>query len=190
MCTVHRSRSPRRAETFPQASRRSQRTKPAAFARLTRIRPEASRPSERLVLEGRATLLSELIVRGLAINIRNPCRFWGGDYAGGVVTGGPAVKWTARAGSRATVLASNSILVMLQERLEMDEEFSHGGDDGAFVGFAAGDQALDVLANDGIVLRRALGGHVQTASRLGASAADGAFAFPLAAVSIPRGQPR
>src|ERR1043166_7541154 len=93
-------------------------------------------------------------------------------------------------GSRATVLASNSILVMLQERLEMDEEFSHGGDDGAFVGFAAGDQALDVLANDGIVLRRALGGHVQTASRLGASAADGAFAFPLAAVSIPRGQPR
>ena len=92
-------------------------------------------------------------------------------------------------GSRATVLRSKRILVMLQERLEMDEEFAHGSDDGAFVGFAAGDQALDVLANDGVVLRRALGGHVQTASHLGASAADGTFAFPLATVTIPQSQP-
>src|SRR6266478_9953298 len=91
--------------------------------------------------------------------------------------------------SRATVLRSKSILVMLQERLEMDEKFSHGGDDGAFVGFAAGEEALDVLAKDGVVLRRALGGHVQRASHLAASAADGTFAFPLAAITIPRRQP-
>src|SRR6266446_1636848 len=92
-------------------------------------------------------------------------------------------------GSRATVLRSKRMLVMLQGRLEMNEKFSHGGDDGAFVGFAAGEEALDVLAKDGVVLRRALGGHVQRASHLAASAADGTFAFPLAAVAIPRGQP-
>src|SRR5437016_6254047 len=104
----------------------------------------------------------------------------------------PSLRDAARctsAANRATVLRSKRILVMLQERLEMDEEFAHGGDDGAFVGFAARDEALDVLANDGVVLCRALGGHVQTAAHLGASAADGTFAFPLAAITIPRGQP-
>src|SRR5438034_2193426 len=105
-----------------------------------------------------------------------------GDVAGPESIRGKLWGWPDRPRSRATVLRSKRILVMLQERLEMDEEFAHGGDDGAFVGFAARDEALDVLANDGVVLRRALGGHVQTASHLAASAADGTFAFPLAAV--------
>ena len=86
------------------------------------------------------------------------------------------------------MLRSKCILVMFQERLEMDEEFSHGGDNGTFVGFAATDEALDVLANDWVVLGRALGGHVQTAAHLGAATTDGTFAFPVAAVAIPRGQ--
>ncbi len=70
----------------------------------------------------------------------------------------------------------------------MDEEFSHGGDDGAFVGFAAFAQALNIGRDDGVAVRCGLIGHVEAPTDFGATADDGALAGELAAVAVEGGK--
>ena len=69
----------------------------------------------------------------------------------------------------------------------MDEELAHGSDDGAFVGFAPGDETLDVGADDRVVNGGALGGHVEAFANLGAACANGTPLAGFAAVAIERG---
>ena len=68
--------------------------------------------------------------------------------------------------------------------LEVDEQFAHGGDDGAFVRFTAGEEALDIGSDDGVVGGCGVCGHVEAAADFGAAAEDAAFAIGLAAVAI------
>ncbi len=63
-------------------------------------------------------------------------------------------------------------------------EFSHVGDDGAFVGFAPVAQSLDIGGNNGVAVRCGVGGHVEASTHLGATANDGAPAGELAAVAV------
>ena len=65
--------------------------------------------------------------------------------------------------------------------MDVDEEFSHGGDDGAFVGLAPVAQSLDIGGNNGVAVRCGVGGHVDASTHLGATADEGAPAGELAA---------
>ena len=69
----------------------------------------------------------------------------------------------------------------------MKEEFSHGGDDGAFVGFAAFAQALDIGRDDRVAVCCGLSGHVEAPTDLGATSYDRALAGELAAVAVEGG---
>ena len=69
----------------------------------------------------------------------------------------------------------------------MEEEFSHGGDDGAFVGFAAFAQAFDIGRDDWVAVRCGLSGHVEAPTDFGSPADDGALAGELAAVAVEGG---
>ena len=69
----------------------------------------------------------------------------------------------------------------------MNEEFSHGGDDGAFVGFAAFAQALNIGRDDGVAVCCGLSGHVEAPTDLGSPADDGALAGELTAVAVEGG---
>lgn len=71
--------------------------------------------------------------------------------------------------------------------LYVDEEFSHGGDDGAFVGLAPVAQTLDIGGNNGVAVRCGVCSHVEASTHLGATADDGALAGELAAVAVEGG---
>src|ERR1700761_7032495 len=47
-------------------------------------------------------------------------------------------------------LRASGKLSFFHKGLDVDEEFSHGGDDGGFVGFAAIAQTLDVRGDNGV----------------------------------------
>src|SRR6478609_4465257 len=61
---------------------------------------------------------------------------------------------------------------MFEERLEVDEEFSHGGDDGDFVGLSLSEEALDVRTDDGVTGGGGMCGHVEAAPDFGTASAD------------------
>ena len=75
-------------------------------------------------------------------------------------------------------------LLFFEEGMDVNEEFSHGGDDGAFVGLAPVAQTLDIGGNDGVAVRCGVSGHVEASANLGATANDGALARELAAVAV------
>ena len=58
----------------------------------------------------------------------------------------------------ATVSLSQAFLFFSEDGLDVDEELSHGYDDGHFVGFSALQQSGHVLLDDVIVLCCGLGG--------------------------------
>jgi len=68
------------------------------------------------------------------------------------------------------------------------EEFAHDGDEGDFVGFTGGTQALINGLEDGVAARGSECSHVQRVSHLAASATDGAGSSERTAVAIKRGQ--
>ena len=70
----------------------------------------------------------------------------------------------------------------------MNEEFAHGGDHDAFVGFTFVLEALDIGPDDRVVSRGALGGHIETRTHLGASGIDVSFARSFATVSVEGSQ--
>ena len=76
---------------------------------------------------------------------------------------------------------------MIEEGVKVDEDFTHGGDDGAFVGFASGDEGFDVRADDGVVNGGALSGHVEAFADFGAARADGTALASFAAVAVEGG---
>lgn len=69
----------------------------------------------------------------------------------------------------------------------MDEEFAHGGDNGALVGFSAGEKTGDIGRDDGIARGSSVSSHVETFADFGATAKDGAFGARLTAIAIERG---
>jgi len=75
-------------------------------------------------------------------------------------------------------------LLSFEEALEVDEEFSHGGDDGAFVGLASCDETGDIGLDDGVVLGGGLRGHVEAFADFGPACMDGAFGGSFAAVAV------
>jgi hypothetical protein len=72
--------------------------------------------------------------------------------------------------------------------IESEEEFSHDGGESDFARFTFGAEALVKACEDGIVARGAERSHVETAAQRAASAKDGAFAVPAAAVAIKGGR--
>jgi hypothetical protein len=78
-------------------------------------------------------------------------------------------------------------LGFFDEGLYVNEELSHGSDDGAFVRFAPVAQPLDVGGNDRVAGGGCVGGHVEAFSDLGAAALDGPFAGELSAVAVKGG---
>jgi hypothetical protein len=75
-----------------------------------------------------------------------------------------------------------------EKAVKMDEEMAHDGDEGDFVGFAGGAQALVEGFQDGIGAGGAKGGHKEGPAHLDAAAANGAGTAIGAAVAIKRGQ--
>ena len=70
----------------------------------------------------------------------------------------------------------------------MDEEMTHDGDEGDFVGFTGGAQALVEGFQDGVGAGGAECGHEEGTAHVEPAAADGADAAKGTAVAIKRGQ--
>ena len=66
----------------------------------------------------------------------------------------------------------------------MDKEFSHGSNDGAFIGFSSGAKAIDIGLYVRIVYCGALCAHIEAFADLGASSFDSSFTFVFAAVAV------
>ena len=81
-------------------------------------------------------------------------------------------------------------LMFFEEGMDVNEEFSHGCDDGAFVGFASVTQSFDIGGNNGVAVGCGVRGHVEASANLGATADDRALAGELAAVAVEGGDTR
>jgi len=69
-------------------------------------------------------------------------------------------------GSRgATVSVARENFRIFEQRVEMDEELSHGGDHGALVGFTSGDEPPNIRGDDGVVLSGSLRRHVENVEK-------------------------
>jgi len=62
--------------------------------------------------------------------------------------------------------------VFFDEGLDVDKEFSHGGDDDAFVGFTAVAQALHIGCDDGVAVCGGVRCHVEASAHFGMRADD------------------
>lgn len=84
----------------------------------------------------------------------------------------------------ATVSLARGKLSFFYEGLDVDEDLSHGGDNGAFVGFAAISQAFDVGSNNRVAPSCGMCGHVEAFANLGPPALDAALTGKFTAVAV------
>lgn len=75
-----------------------------------------------------------------------------------------------------------------EEAIEVDEELTHDGDEGDFLGLSGSDELLVEGCQNGVVTGRAEGGHVEGLADAGPAAVDGTFAAHGAAVAVERGE--